>query len=72
MREELSKKPYMTLAYRLLCKDCYRYKELHLSYHEADQNTVVIVRRDITDGLLESQRQKESLQNALCEAHREQ
>ena len=70
VREELSKKPYMTLVYRLLCKDCYRYKELHLSYHEADQNTVVIVRRDITDSLLESQRQKEALQNALCEAHR--
>ena len=70
VREELSKKPYMTVVYRLLCKDCYRYKELHLSYHEADQNTVVIVRRDITDSLLESQRQKEALQNALCEARR--
>lgn len=70
VREELSKKPYMTVVYRLLCKDCYRYKELHLSYHEADQNTVVIVRRDITDSLLESERQKEALQNALCEARR--
>lgn len=68
IQAELEKKDHMVVAYRLLCGERYRRKELSISYHNGDKNTLVLVRRDVTDSFEEEQKQKERLYYALMDA----
>lgn len=68
IQEELEKKDHMVVAYRLLCGEQYRRKELSIAYHNGDKNTLVLVRRDVTDSYEEEQKQKERLYYALMDA----
>ena len=65
IQKELETKERMVVAYRLLCKDMYRRKEVSIFYHEADKDTLVFVRRDVTDSYEEEQKQKERLLNYM-------
>lgn len=68
IQAELEKKAHMVVSYRLLCGLRYRRKELSISYHNRDEDTLVFVRRDVTDSYEEEQRQKERLYTALTDA----
>ena len=70
IQQELEKKDHMVVSYRLLCGECYRRKELSISYYKGDRNTLVLVRRDVTDSYEEEQKQKERLYYALMDARR--
>lgn len=69
IQEELAKRELVVISYRLLCGEEYRRKEMRIAYHEGDKNTVVFVRRDVTDSYEEEQKQKERLYRALMDAH---
>lgn len=58
----------LVVSYRLLCGEVYRRKELHISYQQDDRDTVVLVRRDVTESYEEEQRQQERLMSALFDA----
>ena len=68
IQEQLEHKEHMVVTYRLLCSGNYRRKELSIYYHNGDKNTLVLVRRDVTDSYEEEQRQKERLYYALMDA----
>lgn len=68
IQSELETKDHMVVTYRLLCGEHYRRKELSISYHNGDKNTLVFVRRDVTDSYEEEQKQKERLYYALMDA----
>ncbi len=68
IQKQLEKKQHMIVSYRLLCGEQYRRKELSISYHNSDKNTLVLVRRDVTDSYEEEQKQKERLYYALMDA----
>lgn len=68
IQKELEEKDHIVVAYRLLCGEQYRRKELSIAYHNGDKSTLVLVRRDITDSYEEEQKQKERLYYALMDA----
>lgn len=68
IQDELAKKEHVVVSYRLLCGEEYRRKEMRISYHKGDKNTIVFVRRDVTDSYEEEQKQKERLYHALMDA----
>lgn len=68
IQKELEKKDHMVVPYRLLCGEQYRRKELSIYYHNGNRNTLVLVRRDVTDSYEEEQRQKERMYYALMDA----
>lgn len=68
IQEELAKKEYFVISYRLLCGEEYRRKEMRISYHKGDKNTIVFARRDVTESYEEEQKQKERLYHALMDA----
>ena len=65
---ELEQRDDLVVSYRLLCGEVYRRKELHISYQQDDRDTVVLVRRDVTESYEEEQRQQERLMSALFDA----
>ena len=65
---ELEQRDDLVVSYRLLCGEVYRRKELHISYQQDDRDTVVLVRRDVTESYEEEQRQQERLMSALSDA----
>ena len=65
---ELEQRDDLVVSYRLLCGEVYRRKELHISYRQDDRDTVVLVRRDVTESYEEEQRQQERLMSALFDA----
>lgn len=68
IQQELGKKDCLVVTYRLLCGEEYRRKEMRIYYHQGDENTIVFVRRDVTDSYEEEQQQKERLYHALMDA----
>lgn len=68
IKAELAKKDRMVVSYQLLCGNKYRRKEMSISYHNGDEQTLVLVRRDVTDSYEEEQRHKENLYYALMDA----
>lgn len=55
---ELEQRDDLVVSYRLLCGEVYRRKELHISYQQDDRDTVVLVRRDVTESYEEEQRSR--------------
>ncbi len=68
--KELAGRERVIVPYRLLCGEEYRCKELAISYDRGDKNTLVFVRRDVTDSYEEMCRHKEELYQALLEERR--
>lgn len=71
LQAELRNKPFAIITHRQNDEGELKYKKLQSYYLDDSHEDIVIVRRDITDLIMESQKQKDALEQALSRAEKE-
>lgn len=68
IKKELERRDSMCVSFRLLCGSHYRRKEMNIYYYEGKKETLVFVRRDVTESYASERQQKDRLYRALMDA----